>query len=318
MKQTTNKLQFFPIMMFAIIMGLSGITITFQKAHEILSLPYIIGNTLAIATLALFCIIIIIYTLKLIKYKQAVKKEFGHPIRINFFAAISISMILLSVVFKVLNPILSAMLFYIGIVLHLILTFHTISFWINHNQEIAHSNPAWFIPVVGNILIPIAGIGLLDQTILMFFFSIGIFFWIILFAILFNRIIFHNQLAVKFMPTLFILIAPPAVGFIAYYKLFNSLDPFALFLFSIGLFFTLLISFMYKSFIGIKFFISWWAFIFPLTAITLASLLMYEITHAPTILFLSYTLLAATTLIILIVIYQTIKNILHNEICIQE
>jgi len=318
MIQNHNRIQFFPIMMFAIIMGLSGITITYQKAHEILLLPSIISDILAIFTLGLFCIISVLYIAKMIKYPQAVKKEFEHPIRVNFFASFSISMILLSIVFKELNPLLSAILFYIGMFIHLFLTFHTISFWINHNQEIAHSNPAWFIPIVGNILIPIAGIGLVDHPILMFFFSIGIFFWIVLFAILFNRIIFHNQLAVKFMPTLFILIAPPAVGFISYYKLFGSLDPFALFLFSIALFFTLLIAFMYKSFIGIKFFISWWAFIFPLAAMTLASLLMYDITHAPTIMFLSYTLIASTTLIIVIVIYQTIKNMLQNEICIQE
>lgn len=256
MIQNHNRIQFFPIMMFAIIMGLSGITITYQKAHEILLLPSIISDILAIFTLGLFCIISVLYIAKMIKYPQAVKKEFEHPIRVNFFASFSISMILLSIVFKELNPLLSAILFYIGMFIHLFLTFHTISFWINHNQEIAHSNPAWFIPIVGNILIPIAGIGLVDHLILMFFFSIGIFFWIVLFAILFNRIIFHNQLAVKFMPTLFILIAPPAVGFISYYKLFGSLDPFALFLFSIALFFTLLIAFMYKSFIGIKFFIS--------------------------------------------------------------
>lgn len=318
MIQNHNRIQFFPIMMFAIIMGLSGITITYQKAHEILLLPSIISDILAIFTLGLFCIISVLYIAKMIKYPQAVKKEFEHPIRVNFFASFSISMILLSIVFKELNPLLSAILFYIGMFIHLFLTFHTISFWINHNQEIAHSNPAWFIPIVGNILIPIAGIGLVDHLILMFFFSIGIFFWIVLFAILFNRIIFHNQLAVKFMPTLFILIAPPAVGFISYYKLFGSLDPFALFLFSIALFFTLLIAFMYKSFIGIKFFISWWAFIFPLAAMTLASLLMYDITHAPTIMFLSYTLIASTTLIIVIVIYQTIKNMLQNEICVQE
>jgi tellurite resistance protein len=48
-----------------------------------------------------------------------------------------------------------------------------------------------------------------------------------LFAIILNRIIFHNQFAPKFMPTLFILIAPPAIGFISYIKLTGSLDFFA-------------------------------------------------------------------------------------------
>jgi len=34
----SNRLQFFPIMMFAVIMGLSGLTIVFQKADEVLGL----------------------------------------------------------------------------------------------------------------------------------------------------------------------------------------------------------------------------------------------------------------------------------------
>ncbi len=33
-----NRLQHFPIMMFAVIMGLSGLTIVYQKAEEILGL----------------------------------------------------------------------------------------------------------------------------------------------------------------------------------------------------------------------------------------------------------------------------------------
>ncbi len=318
MDTNRNRLQNFPIMMFAIIMGLSGLTISYQKAHELLQCPCIVSDILVVLTTILFFIIAILYLLKFIKYPQSVKTEFSHPIRINFFAAISISMLLLSIIYKEINPLVSALFWYPAVALHLYLTLHTISFWINNNQEIAHSNPAWFIPIVGNVIIPIGGIDLAATEALIFFFSIGMFFWIILFAIIFNRIIFHNQLAIKFLPTLFILIAPPAVGFVSYIKLFGTLDFFATFLFSIALFFTLLVAFMYKSFLGIKFFISWWAFIFPLAAITIASLLMYKLIQSSIILYLSYTLIIVTTIIILIVIYQTIKNIINQDICIQE
>ena len=82
--------------------------------------------------------------------------------------------------------------------------------------------------------------------------------------------------------------------------------------------FTLLVAFMYRSFLGIKFFISWWAFIFPLAAMTIASLLMYKITNDTAVLYLSYTMIISTTIIILVVIYQTIKNMLNHEVCIQE
>jgi tellurite resistance protein len=120
------------------------------------------------------------------------------------------------------------------------------------------------------------------------------------------------------MPTMFILIAPPAVGFIAYFKMFGVVDNFAIFLFNIALFFTLLVAFMYKNFLKIKFFISWWAFVFPIAAMAISSMLMYIKTNEPILLILSYIMVAVTTIVVLIVIYQTIIHIKKHDICIQE
>ncbi len=198
------------------------------------------------------------------------------------------------------------------------MTLYTITFWINHNQEVAHSNPAWFIPIVGNILVPVAGVGFVNEHILMYFFSVGLFFWVILFAVVLNRIIFHKQLAQKFMPTLFIFLAPPAVGFIAYYKMVGELDTFAMFLFNIAIFFTLLLAFMYKNFMKLKFFISWWAFVFPVAAMAIASMLMYHLTKDGTLYVLSLIMIAVTTAMTGIVLMKTLQHMKKHEICIQE
>jgi len=313
-----NRLKFFPIMMYAIVMGMSGLTIMYQKAGHWLGFPHIIGTSLMYITTLIFAIVSIIYLAKYAKYKMAIKKEFAHPVRVNFFAAVSISMLMLAIIYKEQYPVIASYFWYPGTALHFYLTMHTISFWINHNQELDHSNPAWFIPIVGNLLVPVAGIGFANHGLLMYFFSVGIFFWIILFSILLNRIIFHHQLAVKFMPTMFILIAPPAVGFIAYFKLFGVIDMFAMMLFNLALFFTLLVAFMYKNFVKIKFFISWWAFVFPLAAMGIASMLMYHKTGDFLLLLLSYTMIAVTTIVMLIVVYQTMIHVKKEEICIQE
>jgi len=313
-----NRLKFFPIMMFAIVMGLSGLTIMYQKAAIWLGFPTLIGTSLMAITTLVFLVVSTIYLTKFFKYKMAVIKEFSHPIRINFFAAVSISMLMLAIIFKEAFPSISALFWYPGTLLHFVLTMYTISFWINHNQELDHSNPAWFIPIVGNVLVPIAGVGFASQGVLMYFFSAGIFFWVILFAILLNRIIFHHQLAMKFMPTMFILIAPPAVGFIAYFKMFETVDVFATMLFNLALFFTLLIAFMYQNFVKIKFFISWWAFVFPLAAMAISAMVMYHHTQDVALLMLSYVMIAVTTVIIAIVIYQTLLHMQKGEICIQE
>ena len=314
----SDRLQFFPIMMFAIVMGLAGLTLVFKKVSEALYLPSVIYTIMMIGTTIIFFIITFMYLKKIMKHKEEVKKEFSHPIRINFFAASSISILILSMIYRHNIDSLAQIFCIVGAGLHIFFTFYTIKFWINNNLEMQHSNPAWFIPIVGNLIVPIAGKGFVDDTILYFYFSIGIFFWIILFAIILNRIIFHAPFMPKFMPTLFILIAPPAIGFISYIKLVGHLDFFAQILFNLGLFFTILVFVMYKNFINIKFFISWWAFTFPMAAVTLATILMYELSHYWFYSILSYILMGITTIVVFLVAKQTIIHMNKKEICIME
>lgn len=313
-----TRLQFFPIMMFAIIMGLSGLTIVFQKSQDILGIGANIGMVLAAIDSILFIGIILFYIAKIIKHFDEVKKEFNHPVRINFFAASAISFLLIAIVYHEINHTVSVITFYVGTAMQTFFTFYTISFWINKNLEIKHSNPAWFIPIVGNVLVPVAGSGIADINCLMYYFSVGMFFWIVLTSILINRIIFHHQLAVKFVPTLFIFIAPPAVSFIAYIKMYGEFDMFASILFNLALFFTFLLIFMYKNFMNLKFFISWWAFTFPLAAVTIASMLAYKVTNIELYSYLSYLFITITTFVVLVVFIRTVQHMMKKEICIEE
>ena len=314
-----NRLKNFPIMMFAIIMGLSGLTIVYEKAHELFGMPSIIGTCLLTLDVTIFSIIALLYLSKSLKYFSEVKKEFIHPVRVNFFAAVSISFLLISIAFHPVNKDIAYYCFMIGMILQTFFTFKIISFWINKNLELHHSNPAWFIPIVGNVLVPVAGNGFIDSNLLMYYFSIGMFFWIILTAILINRIIFHHQLADKFLPTLFIFIAPPAIAFIAYIKMNGGeFDMFASALYNLALFFIFLLLFMYKNFLNLKFFISWWAFTFPLTAVTIASMLAYKLTHIAIYSYLAYFFMILSTLVVLFVAVKTVQHMFKGEICIEE
>ena len=311
-----TRLQYFPIMMFAIVMGMSGFTLIYQKSN--FGIPVIVSEILMFVTVLLFISISFIYLLKTVRYLDEVIKEFHHPVRNNFFAAISVSFLLVSMTLVGKFNNIAQYLFYIGAVLHIILTFSTLKMWAKNSFHKKHLNPAWFIPIVGNVLVPVAGIKFMEKNLLMFYFSIGIFFWLILTTILINRIIFHDRLAEKFLPTFFILIAPPALTMTAYVKLTGHYDFFASTLYNITLFFTFLLFFMYKDFIKIKFFISWWAFTFPLSAVTLSSILSYHKTHYIYYHYLSMLFFGVTTIVILLVSFQTIKHIIKGEICIDE
>ncbi|NWF66998.1 MAG: C4-dicarboxylate ABC transporter [Campylobacterales bacterium] len=313
-----DRIKYFQIPFFAVVMGLSGLAIAYQKAHHIFAFPKFIYECLLFLSSILFLVILYFYAKKAVLFFEEVIKDFFHPIRINFFAAFSISLLLLSIAFYSYYPIISIPLWYFGTLLHLFMTFYVVSFWIRHNFEITHTNPVWFIPIVGNVLVPVIGVDLLPKEVSLYFFSVGIFFWILLSTIIFYRVIFHHQMAQKFIPTLFIFIAPPAVGFISYIKILNSFDFTANILLSIALFFAILLFFMGKSFLNLKFFISWWAFTFPLDAIAIAFMVAFQITHNTIYAIFGVGFLAIATVVIGYVSFQTVKNILYKEICIEE
>lgn len=237
----------------------------------------------------IFVTISILYVIKLIQFRDDVKKEFNHPIKLSFFPTFSISLLLLSIAFLSVNMPISKYLWIFGAIIHFIFTIKIISIWIQHTKfEIKHMNPAWFIPAVGNILVPVAGVSHFSPEISWFFFSVGLFFWIALLIIFFNRIIFHNPLPDKLLPTFFILIAPPAIGFISLVKLMGEVNEFSKILYYFGLFIVFLLFTQVNLFRKIKFYLSWWAYSFPIAAITIASILMFHETNIEFFKYLSW------------------------------
>ncbi|NJO68616.1 MAG: hypothetical protein HC830_04485 [Bacteroidetes bacterium] len=140
----------------------------------------------------------------------------------------------------------------------------------------------------------------------------------VLFTIFLYRAIFHVQLPEKFIPTFFILLAPPAVGFISYMRIAASWDNFSVFLLFMAYFFIALLAVMYKSFTKLKFFMSWWAFTFPLTAATIASTLAYQITHYTFFKLIAWVLLVVSIIAISIVARYTFVHVRKGEICVKE
>ncbi|MDD2791286.1 MAG: SLAC1 anion channel family protein [Sulfurimonas sp.] len=319
MELQSRSLEHFPIQLFAIIMGLSGLSIVFAKAYHILNMPYGIYLTLLGIDTVLFLGIFITYMIKWLYYPNAVKKEFSHPIKSSFMAAISISFLLVSIAYYDFAPTVSILFWYIGAPLQLLITLIIMRYWIRNELQVVHSNPAWFIPIVGNVLVPVIGIEAAPIYVSIFFFAIGMFFWIVLFTVMLYRIIFHHPLAKKLVPTFFIFIAPPAVGFISYFRITNgSLDMFSLSLYFIALFTLLLLLFMMKMYDTKEFFISWWAYTFPLAAITIATLFLHMVLDNALTYLGSIALIALTSVVVAFVTYKTLEASKNTKICISE
>jgi len=311
-----HRIEHFPIAFFAMIMGLSGLSLAWQKAAEVLHTPAVVGTFLVLATAALFILLATLYLTKLVRFPAAVKAELQHPVKMSFFPAISISLVLLGTALRGLSPDLAYGLWAVGAFAHLLVTLYIVTQWMHQAHfEISHINPTWFIPAVGNILVPIAGVGFGHTELSWFFFSIGILFWVVLLTIVFYRVFFHTPLPGRLLPTLFIMIAPPAAGFVAYIQLAGGLDGFGRILVNIGLFLTLLLLVQVRRFAALQFFLSFWAYSFPMAAMTIATLIHHELTGSQRSLWLGGILLGVTTVLIGWLIGLTMRAAAHDQIC---
>lgn len=138
--------------------------------------------------------------------------------------------------------------------------------------------------------------------------------WLVLLVIAFNRIIFHSPLPEKLLPTLFILIAPPAVGFLSYLRLNGELDAAAQFLYNFALFTTLLLFSQLPRFLRLPFFLSWWAYTFPLAAMSVASQAMAQATGTAFYGHVGLVLLLLLSLLILLLLVKTANAIRRGGI----
>jgi tellurite resistance protein len=312
-----SRLKYFPVSFFAMVMGLTGLSIAWRKAEAIFALPLRMSEALLGLAGAAFAVLMVLYLYKLLRFRPAVFNELAHPVQLNFFPTISISLLLLGVATLDLWPGVAGILWVLGSAMHLLLTLYILGAWIHQQHfEIHHINPAWFIPVVGNVLVPIAGVPLGFVELSWFYFSIGLLFWLVLFAIIIYRVLFHQPLQERLMPTFFILIAPPAVGFIAYLQLTSDLDAFARVLFYNGLFLTLLLATQLAHFVRLKFYLSWWAYSFPLAAITIATLGMYRLTGIIALALIGWALLILVTLGVVYLLYRTARAVSLGKICV--
>lgn len=310
----------FPVPMFAVAMGLAGLGLAWRKAHEVLGVAVSVGEWILIVAGLAYVVITVIYAAKTIRHFSMVRAEYGHPVRSSFFPAFSIATALMSLAVHPYSPNAAESLFWIAAVVHLTFTMLLLKRWLHTDMQIGSANPAWLIPVVGNILIPLPAVRLDYLELGWLFFAGGFLFWIILFAILFYRLVFHPQMPQKLLPTLFILLAPPAVGFLSYQALTggHTLDVFARLLFYAGLFIGLLIASMLRQFLQVPFGMPFWAYTFPAAAITIATLHYAGLSGAPSITLLSWVFLILVSLIILGVTVLTLRAIARGRLFLPE
>jgi tellurite resistance protein len=315
------RLAHFPVTFFATVMGLAGLSLAWQRAGSVLDAPVVIGETLFWVALAVGAAVFTAYAAKVVLHSYAVREEARHPVRLAFLPTIGIALVLLAAAGQEIAAGLAETLWWAGAGSQLLLTLFVLSSWVGRPVfALGQVTPAWFIPVVGLVAVPLAGVRFAPDEVSWFFFATGVLFWIALLPLVLGRLFVHDQpLPGKLMPTLAVLVAPPAVVMLAYLRLvpdgFSTAVPQALF--DIALFFALLLATQVPTLVRLPFFLSWWAYSFPLAALSVATIVMagqYDgaLTGA------AWTLLTVVTLLIALLAARTTLEIVRGRICVPE
>ena len=314
-----GRIRHFPITFLAVPLGFAGYTLALQKGGELLALPKSVSTVHLWITIGLFAVTLGGYLLKSARFPKEVASDFNHPIKVNFFPLVAKILLVLSIIFLGRDMAASRALWMGGAALQLIASLVIVTQWVDQNHfHLDHLTPAWFIPIVGNLIVPIAGVPHGFVEISWFFFAIGLVFWLALFTVVLNRMIFHHPIMEKLMPTMFILFAPPAIAFIAYYRLTGEVDGFARVLYYIATFLFMLILLQVKQLIKIRYFLSWWAYSFPLAAKALSSILMFHLTHSALVRTLAQFELVLLIGIVVMLVVRTTREISKKSICVAE
>jgi len=304
-----------PAALFGAVLGLAGLGLAWRSAASVFGAPAFISEAIVALGAAAFILLAACYVAKIVRAPAAVLAELMHPGQSSFFGTITISFALMAAAALPWSRPLAEILWAVGAALQATLIVAVFRNWIAHPMQVDHIHPGWFILMVGIVVGVPPGVALGHRELSWACFALGTLSAVMLYPLVLFRLFFHAPLPPALRPTLFILIAPPALIFSAYFALDGgALDAFAHGLFFAGLFFTVLVLSLPRLFLGLPFAVSWWAYTFPLDAMTVAALSYHARTGTAASAVLSGSLLVLTTGIVAIVFARTLVAVRNGTL----
>ncbi|CAL9085655.1 unnamed protein product [Musa textilis] len=270
----------FPISSFGMCLGISSQAILWKTLATSPSMSFLhvsptVNLVLWSISLALMGTVSFIYSCKLIFYFEAVRREYYHPVRVNFFFAPWIACLFLALgVPPSVAVNLRAGLWYVLMAPILFLELKIYGQWMSGGQRRLSkvANPSNHLSIVGNFVGALLGasMGLKEGPI--FFFAVGLAHYIVLFVTLYQRLPTNETLPKELHPVFFLFVAAPSVACMAWARIRGDFDHGSKIGYFIALFLYVSLAVRINFFRGFKFSLAWWAYTFPMTGASVATI----------------------------------------------
>ena len=276
---------------FASIMGTGALALVSLAYSGKIAVLKNVAVGLTYLNTALFFVLLIPWSLRWLKYREEATKDLYHPVVCHFYGTIAIAMLVLSADYLLIlkNVAIAKAFWLIGtpLTVFFALLIPYLMF-IQEKIDVKNVTPAWFIPPVGLIVVPLSGgplIGMFhglwrEVMVLVNYFAwgSGFFLYLGLFAIVLFRFIRHEPMPCGMAPAIWINLGPIGAGTSTLYALvknspfITAKEPF----FAFGLIFwgfglwwlamAVIMTLHYIRKLNLPYSLAWWAFIFPLGA----------------------------------------------------
>ena len=282
---------------FAMVMGTGIVSITSQFYSSYIPFLSLFGRLLFYFNILLFFLLLIPWSLRWVLYRKEALKDLYSPVMTHFYPTMPIAMVVIASGFMTFHRemVLVSVVFWLLGVLGIVFFSLFIPFlgFRNDTTNMDHITPGMFIPPVGLIVIPMAGMAFLPllsgelRDLLLIFnyfgFGAGLFIYISLLAITMYRFVLHRPMPGTLAPTVWVNLGPIGGGAIALVALASGSsfitvrEPFfvaALIFWSFGLWWvgmSLMMTAHYIRRLSLRYGLSWWAFTFPLGIYVAAS-----------------------------------------------
>jgi len=308
---------------FVIVMGLSGLTLAWHNAAPLLGkLAVAVAQGLGLLTAGVALVLAALSILRWLRYPQAVNEDLMHPVRHVFVAAMPISLILLATVATALSgpsrPALA--LWILGSAWQFGVTAWVLSRWLALPPVVPAANqalwpsitPALLIPVVGNVVAPLAGVSLGLPAWSAAQLGVGLLLWPVVLTLMVVRVSVAGVWPARLLPTTFITIAPPAVIGLSLLQL-GAPVMLAWMAWGMALIFIFLSARVIRPMLMHPFSPTFWALSFPLAAFS--ALTLQLALHAPMpFQALALTVLPLVSVLIAVLLWATLQGLRRGSL----
>ena len=322
-------LQFLSPAWFSIVMGLAGLALTWSNAQARMGEPArLLAMALGGVAATVLLVLLVLSVRRAQQFPEALAQDLAHPVRHAFVAGVPVGMLLLLALFvQVLGPNMwLAGAWCVTACAQMAVTWWVLSRWLKPALPDDSGNtamwpgitPVLFIPIVGNVVAPLAGLALGFETWSVMQLALALFFWPMVFVLVLARRAAHSALPPKLLPTWFITVAPPSVGGVVALQMGAPLW-LAHMAWALALFTLLWVAPVLRRAAGEGFHMGFWAMSFPMAALTSLTLKLSAATPGNTLLALAaMTALVLTNVVIVLLALSTWRGLKEGRLLVPE